>query len=114
MFPRTVLKTVQMVTFLATIENHGLAMNALAVISILALLAITGRPMATSCGPAIKGLFKGRTERPIRYIFGGMAMLSVDQFLRLISVRAVIAAFLIASQISAAMHSDPEVATASQ
>jgi len=42
-----------------------------------------------------------------------MAMLSVDQFLRLISVPAVIAAFLIASQISA-MHSDPEVATASQ
>jgi hypothetical protein len=31
-----------MVTFLFTIENHGLAMNALAVISILALLAITG------------------------------------------------------------------------
>ena len=30
-----------MVTFLATIENHGLAMNALAVISILALLAIS-------------------------------------------------------------------------
>jgi len=30
------------VTFLATIENHGLAMNTLAVISILALLTITG------------------------------------------------------------------------
>lgn len=43
-----------------------------------------------------------------------MAMLSVDQFLRLISVPAVIAAFLIASQISAAMHSDQEVAMASQ
>jgi hypothetical protein len=30
------------VTFLATIENHGLAMNTLAVISILALLTIAG------------------------------------------------------------------------
>jgi hypothetical protein len=36
-------------------------------------------------------------------------MLSVDQFLRLISVPAVIVAFLIASQISAAVHSEPEV-----
>jgi hypothetical protein len=43
-----------------------------------------------------------------------MAMLSVDQFLRLISVPAVIVTFLIASQISAAMHSDPEVAMVSQ
>jgi hypothetical protein len=31
-----------MMTFLVTIENHGLAMNALAVIAILALLAIAG------------------------------------------------------------------------
>ena len=42
-----------------------------------------------------------------------MAMLSVDQFLRLIGVPAAIVAFLIASQISAAMHSDPEVAMVS-
>ena len=41
-------------------------------------------------------------------------MLSMDQFLRLISVPAVIVAFLIASQISAAVHSDPEVAMISQ
>jgi hypothetical protein len=34
-------------------------------------------------------------------------MLSVDQFLRLISVPAVIAAFLIASQVSGAVHSTP-------
>ena len=34
-------------------------------------------------------------------------MLSVDQFLRLISLPAVVAAFLIASQISGAMNSDP-------
>jgi hypothetical protein len=32
------------------------------------------------------------------------AMLSVDQFLRLISVPAVLAAFMIASQISAALN----------
>ena len=34
-------------------------------------------------------------------------MLSVDQFLRLISVPAVVAAFLIASQISGAVLSRP-------
>jgi hypothetical protein len=34
-------------------------------------------------------------------------MLSVDQFLRLISLPAVVAAFLIASQISGAMNPDP-------
>jgi hypothetical protein len=38
------------------------------------------------------------------YLWGTMAMLSVDQFLRLISVPAVFAAFLIASQISAALN----------
>jgi hypothetical protein len=34
-------------------------------------------------------------------------MLSVDQFLRLISLPAVVAAFLIASQISGGMNSHP-------
>jgi hypothetical protein len=34
-------------------------------------------------------------------------MLSVDQFLRLISVPAVVIAFLIASQISGGLHSRP-------
>jgi hypothetical protein len=34
-------------------------------------------------------------------------MLSVDQFLRLISVPAVVAAFLIASQISGGLHPLP-------
>jgi hypothetical protein len=34
-------------------------------------------------------------------------MLSVDQFLRLISLPAVVAAFLIASQISSAMNAVP-------
>jgi len=42
MFPGIVPKMHQALTFLATIENHGLAMNALAVIAILALLAIAG------------------------------------------------------------------------
>jgi hypothetical protein len=41
---------------------------------------------------------------PFEWLFSGTrAMLSVDQFLRLISVPAVFAAFLIASQISAAV-----------
>jgi len=38
-----------------------------------------------------------------RFSLGDWAMLSVDQFLRLISVPAVFAAFVIASQISAAV-----------
>ena len=41
-------------------------------------------------------------------------MLSVDQFLRLISLPAVIAAFLIASQISAAVNSEPTLAMVSE
>jgi hypothetical protein len=42
-------------------------------------------------------------------ILGGRRMLSVDQFLRLISVPAVVAAFLIASQVSGAgvFHAQP-------
>jgi hypothetical protein len=39
--------------------------------------------------------------------WGTEEMLSVDQFLRLISLPAVVAAFLIASQISGGMTSHP-------
>jgi hypothetical protein len=42
MFPGIVPKMHQALTFLATIENHGLAVKILAVISILALLTFTG------------------------------------------------------------------------
>jgi hypothetical protein len=42
MFPGTVLKMRQTQTFLATIRHHDLAMKTLAVISLLALLTITG------------------------------------------------------------------------
>ncbi len=42
MFPRFVPKMRQAVTFLATIENDGVVMKTLAVISILALLTISG------------------------------------------------------------------------
>src|ERR1700730_468382 len=42
MFPGIVPKMHQPLTFLATIENHDLAMKILAVISILALLTFTG------------------------------------------------------------------------
>jgi hypothetical protein len=45
----------------------------------------------------------------VQFFLGDVAMLSVDQFLRLISVPAVVAAFLIASQVSGAgiFHSSP-------
>jgi hypothetical protein len=42
MFPRFVPKMRQALTFLAAIENDGVAMKTLAVISILALLTISG------------------------------------------------------------------------
>jgi hypothetical protein len=42
MFPGIVLKMHQALTFLATIENHDLAMKIPAVMSILALLTFTG------------------------------------------------------------------------
>jgi hypothetical protein len=42
MFPGIVLKMHQALTFLATIENHDLAMKIPAVISLLALLTFTG------------------------------------------------------------------------
>jgi hypothetical protein len=42
MFLRFVLKMRQALTFFATIENDGVAMKTLAVISILALLTISG------------------------------------------------------------------------
>jgi hypothetical protein len=41
-------------------------------------------------------------------------MLSVDQFLRLMCVPAVFLAFMIASQISAAVNPPPTVAMASE
>jgi hypothetical protein len=41
-------------------------------------------------------------------------MLSVDQVLRLISVPAVVVAFLIASQISAAVNTPPPLAYTSE
>jgi len=46
---------------------------------------------------------------------GDVEMLSVDQFLRLISVPAVVAAFLIASQVSGAgVFHTPSAQTASE
>jgi hypothetical protein len=42
MFPWFVLKTCRALTFSATIENHDPTMKTLAVISILALLTISG------------------------------------------------------------------------
>ena len=48
-----------MMTFLGTIENHGLAMNALAVISILALLAITGAAYGDQLWTGDQGTVQG-------------------------------------------------------
>jgi hypothetical protein len=57
----------------------------------------------------------GELNASFEVILGAKTMLSVDQFLRLISIPAVVAAFLIASQISGAgiFHS-PQVQMASE
>ena len=105
MFRRFVPKTRQALTFLATIENDGDVMKTLAVISILALLTISG---AAYTDQLLTGdqTMQGRELKPAVEagfsIWGTTTMLSVDQFLRFISVPAVMAAFLIASQVSGA------------
>jgi hypothetical protein len=64
-----------------------------------------GRIEAASLKLALEGL--GYLWVIFGLSWGTMTMLSVDQFLRLISLPAVVAAFLIASQISGAgiLHS---------
>jgi hypothetical protein len=81
-------------------------MKTLAVISILALLAISGAAytdqLLTSDQQAAQRVdWTHFSPMPWLWLpWGTTAMLSVDQFLRLISVPAVIVAFLIASQVS--------------
>jgi hypothetical protein len=62
---------------------------------------------------------KGRIEAGFSgylwgYLGGTTAMLSMDQFLRLISLPAVVAAFLIASQISGGISRPGQEYTASE
>jgi hypothetical protein len=84
LFPAFVAKMRQALTFSATIGADVNPMKTITVIAILALLTISGAVISDQ----------------IRW--GTTNMLSVDQFLRLISVPAVVAAFLIASQVSGA------------
>jgi hypothetical protein len=103
-------------TFLATIGHDLLATRTLAMISILALLTIT---RGSLYGPAFHqrsqyrstGELSGFVEKS-RHLWGTIAMLSVDQFLRLMCVPAVVFAFLVASQISAAVSPSPAMAMA--
>jgi transcriptional regulatory protein LevR len=106
----------QALTFLATIGTDPFGMKTLAVISILALLTISGAAytdqLLTSDQRAAQradwtrflcrclGLW-------LANLGGTTTMLSVDQFLRLISVPAVIVAFLIASQVSGGVSYRP-------
>src|SRR5882724_4143623 len=96
----------QALTFLATIQIDAGDTKMLAVISILAISGAAGTDQ----------LFMGdhqttqeadRTRRAST--LGTTTMLSIDQFLRFISVPAVMAALLIASQVSGAgiFHSQP-------
>jgi hypothetical protein len=84
-------------------------MNTLAAILILALLTISGAAytdqVLTSDQRAVQS---ANWTRAFPAAFGGtIAMLSVDQVLRLISLPAVVAAFLIASQISGGLTARP-------
>jgi hypothetical protein len=109
MFRRIVLKMRETLTFSATIKNeHWNHENA-------------GRYLALGAADHHRrGLFRSAFDQRAgdraadklarledRLLGGQMAMLSVDQFLRLVSVPAVFAAFLIASQISAAVTPQP-------
>src|SRR5262249_23061255 len=71
-------------------------------------------------GSAFQGRSGGRSSGELsghfksRHLGGTIAMLSVDQFLRLMCVPAVIFAFVVASQISAAVSPHPAMAMASE
>jgi hypothetical protein len=94
-------------------------MQTITVITILALLAISGAVVSDQILTNQEQVVAARFwHLPIWWarlanvglIRGGTSnMLSVDQFLRLISVPAVVAAFLIASQVSGAgvFHAQP-------
>ncbi len=78
-------------------------MKTVAVIAILALLTITGAVYTDQLWMGAQYRVSCGELRPAplgRFFWGDFPMLSLDQFLRFISVPAVIAAFLIASQIS--------------
>ncbi len=105
-FPGVVLKRDHALTFLATIGIDPPAMKFLAVISILALLTMSGAAISDQFLTAdqhanARGGIARRAER--LFVLGETATLSIDQFLRFISVPALFAAFIIASQISAAL-----------
>jgi hypothetical protein len=93
----------QALTFLATIGTDDRGMKTLAVISILALLTISGAAftdqLLTNHRQTVQ---EANWIRPFEILWGTITMLSVDQFLRLISLPAVVVAFLVASQISGA------------
>jgi hypothetical protein len=105
MFPRTVPKLFQILTFLATIKADRLASKMTVVIGLLALSrGVTCPDFDWRRGiepPAEMGNFRAAS------CWGTWAMLSVDQFLRLIFLPAVVIAFLIASQISGAFAPRP-------
>jgi hypothetical protein len=86
----------------------------LAAISILVCSRFPGAAFAdqllTSDQAAQRASWVRLLKQPLQLPWGAMTMLSVDQFLRLISLPAVIVAFLIASQISGAgiSYSSPQ------
>ena len=91
----------QALTFLATIgRDHG-SMKTLALISLLALLTISGAAYTDQLFTGDQQTTRGELNSPLKHL-GDDSMLSIDQFLRFISVPAVVAAFLIASQVSGA------------
>src|ERR1700753_3390346 len=102
MFRGIVPKMDETQTFLATIENdHGTHENAGRYLHSCAADHFRGGLHR----PALDQRAGDRsTDELAAFFWGTRAMLSVDQFLRLVSVPAVFAAFLIASQISAAVN----------
>jgi hypothetical protein len=81
----------------------------MAVIMILALLTISGAVISDQILTRDERAAQTTNWNCLEIAWGTTIMLSVDQVLRLISVPAVVAAFLIASQVSGAgvFHSAP-------
>jgi len=109
MFRRIILKMRETLSFLATIKNdHWNHENTRRYLYPCAADHHRGRLYR----PAFDQRAGDRTADELagfwNRFWGTVAMLSIDQFLRLISVPAVFAAFLIASQISAGVTPQPD------
>ena len=117
MFPGIVPKMHRRLTFLAIIQNEPSAHeNPSGHLDSGAAHDRRGRLYRPALHQRSGHCSTGELSGPFsnRVILGTIAMLSVDQFLRLMCVPAVILALLVAAQISAAVNPSPAMARDSE